>query len=244
MWRSLMDVAKLDFNDINRLGNLIRTHRIKNNMTQKSLAEKCGLNESTIRNYELGNRRPDEKTLLKIANALEISYYTLADPNPFNSLGALHILFILEWQYGLVPKMIDGNVCLTFEERSQYSAPANKIDIQNMKTLIHDWNLIRNLWKEDKITALDYVNWEDKYPLQLSPTLSAEMGYTDTLLEPYTEDDHAFSHYLYIKEIEERMINGIEDTPEEKLLDAIIPESKELKEQIRARLIKEGKLSE
>ena len=68
-----MDVAKLDFNDINRLGNLIRTHRIKNNMTQKTLAEKCGLNESTIRNYELGNRRPDEKTLLKIANALDVS---------------------------------------------------------------------------------------------------------------------------------------------------------------------------
>ena len=41
-----------------RVGTLIRNFRIAADMTQKELAEKCGLNESTIRNYELGNRYP------------------------------------------------------------------------------------------------------------------------------------------------------------------------------------------
>ena len=51
-----------------RVGYLIRNFRIASDMTQKELADKCGLNESTIRNYELGNRYPDEATLLNIAN--------------------------------------------------------------------------------------------------------------------------------------------------------------------------------
>ena len=37
-----------------RVGYLIRNFRIASDMTQKELADKCGLNESTIRNYELG----------------------------------------------------------------------------------------------------------------------------------------------------------------------------------------------
>ena len=51
-----------------RVGYLIRNFRIASDMTQKELADKCGLNESTIRNYELGNRYPDEATLLNIAD--------------------------------------------------------------------------------------------------------------------------------------------------------------------------------
>ena len=39
-----------------RVGYLIRNFRIASDMTQKELADKCGLNESTIRNYELENR--------------------------------------------------------------------------------------------------------------------------------------------------------------------------------------------
>ena len=53
-----------------RVGTLIRNFRIAADMTQKELAEKCGLNESTIRNYELGNlaeyRKPSGCQLLRI----------------------------------------------------------------------------------------------------------------------------------------------------------------------------------
>ena len=67
-----------------RVGYLIRNFRIASDMTQKELADKCGLNESTIRNYELGNRYPDEATLLNIANNLGVSFYALSDPDVAN----------------------------------------------------------------------------------------------------------------------------------------------------------------
>lgn len=51
-------------NFTSRVGFLIKNFRIVVKMTQKELADKCGLNESTIRNYELGNRYPDEAALL------------------------------------------------------------------------------------------------------------------------------------------------------------------------------------
>lgn len=66
---------------ISRVGYLIRNFRISSDMTQKELADKCKLNESTIRNYELGNRYPDEATLLNIADnlggAASMHYLTL-----------------------------------------------------------------------------------------------------------------------------------------------------------------------
>ena len=86
-----------------RVGFLIRNFRIAAEMTQKELADTCGLNESTIRNYELGNRYPDETTLLNIANNLGVSFYALSDPDVANIFSALHALFDIEWAYGLRP---------------------------------------------------------------------------------------------------------------------------------------------
>ena len=93
-----------------RVGYLIRNFRIASDMTQKELADKCGLNESTIRNYELGNRYPDAATLLNIANNLNVSFYALSDPDVANIFSALHVLFDIEWAYGLRPTMKDGEL--------------------------------------------------------------------------------------------------------------------------------------
>ena len=73
-----------------RVGYLIRNFRITSDLTQKELADKCGLNESTIRNYELENRYPDEATLLNIARNLGVSFYALSDPDVANIFSALH----------------------------------------------------------------------------------------------------------------------------------------------------------
>ena len=73
-----------------RVGSLIRAFRTASDITQKELARRCGVNESTIRNYELGNRYPDAATLMKIADSLNVSYYTLADPSTDNIFGAIY----------------------------------------------------------------------------------------------------------------------------------------------------------
>ena len=174
-----MGILKSNSNNTSRLGELIRFHRLLNNLTQKDLAEKCGLNESTIRNYELGNRCPDEETLLKIADALHINYYTLAEPTPENPAGALHMLFDLEVLYGLVPEVMDGKLCLTFEEPSEQATSDDKIKIQALKSLIEEWHLTRNKWKENEIDFFSYLNWVSKHPEHIRPTLSSDKKKAD-----------------------------------------------------------------
>ena len=76
---------------------LIRGFRIAAEMTQKGLADKCEPNESTIPNYEPGNRYSDEATLLNAANNPGVSFYALSDPNVTNIFSSLHVLFNIEW---------------------------------------------------------------------------------------------------------------------------------------------------
>jgi len=54
-------------------GEKIKAHRLDRGLTQKSLAELCGMIEPTIRKYESGRANPKLETLKKIANALEVS---------------------------------------------------------------------------------------------------------------------------------------------------------------------------
>lgn len=51
----------------------MRAIRKKKGMTQKQVAEACGLAGSTIRTYELGNANPKPATVAKIARALGVS---------------------------------------------------------------------------------------------------------------------------------------------------------------------------
>lgn len=95
-------------NFTSRVSHLIKNFRIASDMTQKELADKCGLNDSTVLNYELGNRYPNAATLLNIANNLHVSFYALSNPDVANIFSALHVLFDIEWAYGLRPTMKDG----------------------------------------------------------------------------------------------------------------------------------------
>ena len=72
------------------VGDKIRKYRLEQGYTQKELAIKAGLSESAVRNYELGNRTASQDQLEKIANALKISPFALANPN-FDTLSLIHI---------------------------------------------------------------------------------------------------------------------------------------------------------
>ena len=138
-----------------RVGYLIRNFRIASDMTQKELADKCGLNESTIRNYELGNRYPDEATLLNIANNLGVSFYALSDPDVANIFSALHVLFDIEWAYGLRPTMKDGEVCFKFEQE----------DLNNFRKMVEYWARLRDKLEDGEISETEYYLKEIKYPI-------------------------------------------------------------------------------
>ena len=72
-------------------------------MTQKQLAEACGITEPAIRNYELDNRIPSYDTLDDIADALHVNYYTLAAPILAALAGVMHCFFRMEYVHGLTP---------------------------------------------------------------------------------------------------------------------------------------------
>lgn len=147
-----------------RVGYLIRNFRIAADMTQKELADKCGLNESTIRNYELGNRYPDAATLLNIANNLNVSFYALSDPDVANIFSALHVLFDIEWAYGLRPTMKDGELIFKFEERLPSSGPRPQEDLDTFRKMVEYWARLRDKLEAGEITESDYFYKEIRFP--------------------------------------------------------------------------------
>ncbi len=161
-----------------RVGVLIRNFRIAAYMTQKELAEKCGLNESTIRNYELGNRYPDEATLLNIANHLNVSFFALSDPDVANIFSALHVLFDMEWAYGLRPTMKDGEVVLKFEDRLPSAGPRPQKDLDAFQKMVEYWARLRDRLEDEEITESDYYKKEIRFPAN---PIDSEKSYSASL---------------------------------------------------------------
>ena len=54
------------------LGNRIRKQRLKKNLTQAELAERCECNRNYISMLERGERNPSYKSLVMIANGLDV----------------------------------------------------------------------------------------------------------------------------------------------------------------------------
>ena len=190
-----------------RVGFLIRNFRIAAEMTQKELADKCGLNESTIRNYELGNRYPDEATLLNIANNLGVSFYALSDPDVANIFSTLHVLFDIEWASGLRPTIKDGEVYFKFEKRLPSAGPRPQEDLDNFKKMIEYWALLRDKLEDGEITETEYYLKEIKFPMNLIDsdkeyTVSLNLDDDDQLLvQNLNEDEKAAETAELLKDL-------------------------------------------
>lgn len=71
------------------VGQKIKEFRLSRNMTQKELAERIGMGDTTIVNYEKGIRTPKKNTLFKISEVLRISiddFFPPITPTTPNSL--------------------------------------------------------------------------------------------------------------------------------------------------------------
>ena len=66
------------------LGEIIRSLRNTNGMTQKELADKLSISPSTIGMYEQNRREPDLDTLSKIANVVNVTIGYLAETEKSN----------------------------------------------------------------------------------------------------------------------------------------------------------------
>lgn len=145
------------------VGDKIRYYRLQRNMTQKELAEKCGLNESTIRNYELGNRTPKQEIIEDIAAALEVSQFAICDPSLSSLFGAIHILFSMEILHGMHPEMVDGEPVLKFPTIKGGSEKGSLFGMA-----VSAWAEKYKEWKDGEIDEETYRSWTEKYPEEVT----------------------------------------------------------------------------
>ena len=144
------------------LGQKIRFYRQIAGMTQKELGAACGVNESTIRNYELGNHYPDSDTIFEISNALEISPYVLATPDPISAASSLQYLFSMEKTLDLTPTTIDGKVYLEVSSEIDVN-DATVAPLSNLKRMFSHWATMYEKFINEEIDEETYLLWQAKY---------------------------------------------------------------------------------
>lgn len=90
------------------IGEKIKKARIDAKMTQKELAEKCGMADSAIRKYESGKITPKVETIEKIADALGIPWLDLYPDSTAREAAMKSILAITDELQGQFEKMKAG----------------------------------------------------------------------------------------------------------------------------------------
>ena len=140
------------------VGERIRYYRKRAGMTQKQLAEACGITEPAIRNYELDNRIPSYDTLDDIADALHVNYYTLAEPNLGALAGVMHCFFRIEYVHGLRPVEIDGKTALILDPSY------NNIDTSILQPFLNRWLDARKKLDSGEWTLEQYEDWQVTFP--------------------------------------------------------------------------------
>jgi len=137
----------------------MKYYRLKNNLTQRELAEKCGLTESAIRNYELGYRSPNEEQRTKIARALKVSVFSISEPDVSMLFGMMHVLFDIEKMYGITPKIEGDKVWLHVPGDDSFVTGHDVVYL-----LIKTWAKARQLYESKKVDLETYIDWQSKYP--------------------------------------------------------------------------------
>ena len=120
----------------------------------------------------------NEATLLNIANNLGVSFYALSDPDVANIFSTLHVLFDIEWAYGLRPTIIDGEICFKFEERLPSASPRPQEDLDNFKKMVEYWARLRDKLEDCEIMETEYYLKEIKFPMN---PIDSDKEYTVSL---------------------------------------------------------------
>lgn len=130
------------------LGKSIREIRLRRGLTQREVSEAIGgISESALRSYELGERRPKQNTLERIAETLDVA------PACFDTYGIerydelVHALFLLEDRFGIEP-CADGSIRFTDEA---------------IQSCVCTWRDCKEFLEKGKITREEYENRKDSF---------------------------------------------------------------------------------
>lgn len=149
------------------LGKRIGYFRRMRGQTQKQLGLLMGFSESTadtrIAQYECGARTPKEDLILTFAKVLEISPLALTVPNISNFDELMHLLFMLEDEFGLkISCTRKGEVFLSFK-------PSDEKQSNLLYIMLMEWAYETQLLSSDKRTKQDYDEWRYSYSHQTTP---------------------------------------------------------------------------
>lgn len=105
------------------VGAKIKTFRTIRGISQNVLGELAGIDGTTIRKYELGNRKPKPDQLLNIANALDESINVFTDFDIETSSDVLTPLFKMDEQVNMEINgekdsegdLIPNTICIRFK---------------------------------------------------------------------------------------------------------------------------------
>lgn len=123
-------------------------------MTQKELAEACGIGESALRSYELGARFPKETSLNRIANALTVRSEIFGGYGISTEMQLIHALFNFEDRFDIGPEP-DGDPAICSSGTGMLSKA------------LSDWSEMHRRLIIGEVTREEYQDWKDTYcPMQ------------------------------------------------------------------------------
>jgi len=121
----------------NVTGQKIRAIRVAKKITVKELSKACGVNENTIRNWEIGIRQVSEDKLELLAERLEVPTSALRDRHIDNITDALYALLELSEKFKLSPILLPQiHSCLLMTSNDELMAG---IDIWHQKRQLNSY---------------------------------------------------------------------------------------------------------
>ena len=135
-----------------RLAEKLRILRAQRGLTQREVAEIAGIDESTVRNYELARRTPKPEHLRGLATALEVMPEALA---PFNDFAGLNELFLMTVELADTYGFEFG-----YDEECAYFVPVRGFFVEGVRRWARAYGA---MCANEKAFRDDYELWKDEF---------------------------------------------------------------------------------
>ncbi len=127
-------------------------------MTQDEVSDKLGLTgeckRRTMTRYEKGDRNPKDERTLELSKILNVNYNAI---KKYDFKNTIDILYTFMWLEELIPRYkIDlSNV-----------PNVNENNINQVKTFINEWEIMRNKRFKIEISYEEYIEWKLTYEVK------------------------------------------------------------------------------
>ena len=132
----------------------IKKLREKRGFTQKELGELCGISESAMRSYELGDRKPKREILDRVARALQVRPEYLTAPEFGPKMEFFYALLESDELFEYTITDINGQPAI---------AGAGMTSGVTFSNFLRDWNKMKKKLDAKEITREEYEDWKQTY---------------------------------------------------------------------------------